>query len=45
VMNGATVARALNRLEEILNTTIVEELRAMAGHAPASPTLVAASGR
>jgi pyruvate/2-oxoglutarate dehydrogenase complex dihydrolipoamide acyltransferase (E2) component len=45
VMNGATVARALNRLEEILTTTIVEELREMAGKAPASPTLVAASGR
>jgi hypothetical protein len=40
VMNGATVARALNRLEEILTTTIVEELREMAGR-PASPVLVA----
>jgi hypothetical protein len=42
VMNGATVARALNRLEEILNTTIVEELREMAGR-PASPALVASA--
>jgi hypothetical protein len=41
-MNGATVARALNRLEEILNTTIVEELREMAGR-PASPALVASA--
>jgi hypothetical protein len=29
VMNGATVARALGRLEEILNTVIVEEVRAL----------------
>jgi hypothetical protein len=29
VMNGATVARALGRLEEILNTIIVEEVRAL----------------
>ncbi len=31
VMDGATVARALGRLEEILNTAIVEELNATAG--------------
>jgi hypothetical protein len=43
VMNGATVARALNRLEEILNSTIVQELREMAGRS-ASPALVAAAG-
>lgn len=30
VMNGATVARALNRLEEILNTVVADEVRAMA---------------
>ena len=30
VMNGATVARALNRLEEILNTAILDEVREMA---------------
>jgi pyruvate/2-oxoglutarate dehydrogenase complex dihydrolipoamide acyltransferase (E2) component len=30
VMNGATVARALGRLEEILNTVILEEVRALA---------------
>jgi hypothetical protein len=29
VMNGATVARALGRLEEILNTSIVDEVRAL----------------
>jgi hypothetical protein len=46
VMNGATVARALNRLEEILNTTILDELRGIAGTAqPASPALAAASAR
>jgi hypothetical protein len=31
VMNGATVARALGRLEEILNTVILDEVRALAG--------------
>jgi hypothetical protein len=31
VMNGATVARALARLEEILNSVILEEVRALAG--------------
>jgi hypothetical protein len=30
VMNGATVARALGRLEEILNTVVLEEVRALA---------------
>jgi hypothetical protein len=30
VMNGATVARSLNRLEEILNTTVADEVREMA---------------
>jgi hypothetical protein len=29
-MNGATVARALNRLEEILNTAVADEVREMA---------------
>jgi hypothetical protein len=29
VMNGATVARALGRLEEILNTVMVDEVRAL----------------
>lgn len=29
VMNGATVARALGQLEEILNTTMAEEVRAL----------------
>jgi hypothetical protein len=28
-MNGATVARALGRLEEILNTVVAEELRSL----------------
>jgi len=37
VMNGATVARALGRLEEILNTVIVEEVRALP-QAPAHST-------
>jgi hypothetical protein len=32
VMNGANVARALERLEEILNTVIVEELRSLELH-------------
>ncbi len=31
VMNGATVARALTRLEEILNSAILEEVRGLAG--------------
>jgi hypothetical protein len=31
VMNGATVARALARLEEILNSVILEEARSLAG--------------
>jgi hypothetical protein len=31
VMNGATVARALGRLEEILNADILDEVRALAG--------------
>ena len=30
VMNGATVARALTRLEEILNTAVLEEVRTLA---------------
>jgi hypothetical protein len=30
VMNGATVARALNRMEEILNGAVADEVRAMA---------------
>lgn len=30
VMNGATVARALTRLEEILNTEVLEEVRTLA---------------
>jgi hypothetical protein len=36
VVNGATVARALARLEEILNTSLVEEIRSQAGRAKAS---------
>jgi hypothetical protein len=32
VMNGATVARALARLEEVLNTVVAEELRSLAAH-------------
>jgi hypothetical protein len=28
-MNGATVARALGRLEEILNAAIVDELKSL----------------
>jgi hypothetical protein len=31
VMNGATVARALTRLEQILNSAVLEEVRALAG--------------
>ncbi|MGH6737504.1 MAG: hypothetical protein ACREDY_00450 [Bradyrhizobium sp.] len=31
VMDGATVARALNRLEEVLNTLILDEVRTLAG--------------
>ncbi len=30
VMNGATVARALGRLEEVLNTTMLDEVRSLA---------------
>jgi hypothetical protein len=30
VMNGATVARALGRLEEVLTTTVLDEVRALA---------------
>ena len=36
VINGATVARALARLEEILNTSLVEEIRSQAVRAQAS---------
>jgi len=31
VMNGATVARALGRLEDILNSVILDEVRSLAG--------------
>ena len=31
VMNGATVARALGRLEEILNSVVLDEVRSLAG--------------
>lgn len=41
VMNGATLARALNRLEAILNTAVADEVGAMG---PAAPG-IAASGR
>jgi hypothetical protein len=34
VMDGATVARALARLEEILNTSLVEELKSLAKNEP-----------
>jgi|SRR5579884_1044468 len=45
VMNGATVARALNRLEEILNTAMVEELRALGTAAvQQAPSLVLSDG-
>jgi len=36
VVNGATVARALARLEEILNTSLVDEIRSQAVRAQAS---------
>ena len=36
VVNGATVARALARLEEILNTSLVDEIRSQAVRARAS---------
>jgi len=36
VVNGATVARALARLEEILNTSLVEEIRSQSVRAQAS---------
>jgi hypothetical protein len=32
VMNGTTVARALARLEEVLNTVVAEELRSLTAH-------------
>jgi hypothetical protein len=43
VMNGATVARALNRLENILNGVVAEEVRAMAGMSE-SPALAISTG-
>jgi hypothetical protein len=43
VMNGATVARALNRLEKILNGVVAEEVRAMAGMSE-SPALAISTG-
>ena len=36
VVNGATVARALARLEEILNTSLVAEIRSQSVRAQAS---------
>jgi pyruvate/2-oxoglutarate dehydrogenase complex dihydrolipoamide acyltransferase (E2) component len=43
VMDGATVARALGRLEEVLNQQIYAELQTLlAGQAPVSPELRAA---
>jgi hypothetical protein len=41
VMDGATVARALGRMEEILNTVILDELRSLAGAATAANSQVA----
>ena len=38
VMDGRTVARVLNDLEEILNTQILEELKAMCPRRPDAPT-------
>jgi hypothetical protein len=42
VMDGATVARALGRMEQILNSVIRDELRALAG---AAGGVLSASGR
>ena len=39
VMNGATVARALARLEEILNSAMLEEVRALAETPPKAKSL------
>lgn len=37
VMNGATVARALKRLEEVLSTVIIEELQSLAAKQAQTP--------
>lgn len=44
VMNGATVARALNRLEEILNGAVAEEVRALSGPPSARPPSAVSTG-
>jgi hypothetical protein len=41
VMDGATVARALARLEQILNTSILDEIRSLAKNAPSANPLPA----
>jgi hypothetical protein len=41
VMDGATVARALGRMEQILNSVILEELRALPAAASAAATVAA----
>jgi hypothetical protein len=38
VMDGATVARALGRMEQILNSVILDELRALPGAAAGAAT-------
>jgi pyruvate/2-oxoglutarate dehydrogenase complex dihydrolipoamide acyltransferase (E2) component len=39
VMDGATVARALARLEQILNTSILDEIGSLAKNAPSESRL------
>jgi hypothetical protein len=39
VMDGATVARALKRLEEILNTSILDEIRSLPKNEPSASVL------
>jgi hypothetical protein len=41
VMDGAIVARALARLEQILNTSILDEIRSLAKNAPSANPLPA----
>ena len=41
VMDGATVARALARLEQILNTSILDEIESLAKNAPSASRLPA----
>jgi hypothetical protein len=44
VMNGATVARALNRLEEILNGAVAEEVHALTGSTQDASALAVSTG-